>query len=81
MRLSKTAKNIGPSRPCYHCILRLLREKNIKYVYYSHVVEIDGIKYTTILREKLKDMLYSELTYISSGYRRKHNMKSKYLYE
>lgn len=65
VRLSKTIGRLGISRPCYHCLSTLMNSDiEIKYVYYS---TNDG----RIVREKFKDMIESELTKISTGWRKR----------
>lgn len=63
VRLTKT-NILGESRPCQHCIQSLLQSGiKIRNVYYS-------TKNGTIACETLKTMIDSDLTYISTGYRR-----------
>lgn len=63
IRLTKTGQ-LSESRPCYHCLTTLgMSRLNIKYVYYSTA---SG----TIVREKFREMLESDKTYISSGMRK-----------
>ncbi len=52
---------LGESRPCYHCLKKMmLSGVNIIDVYYS---TSDG----TIIHEKFKDMLKSDIVHISFG--------------
>lgn len=69
IRVSVTDK-IGSSRPCYHCILRLVKT-GVRYVYYS-------TEAGTIVRERVRCMLNSPLTKASSGYRNK-NLNSAHI--
>lgn len=63
VRISKEGY-YGSSRPCYHCLVRLIKSGvNIRDVYYS----TDD---RTIVKEKFTLMLHSPLTNVSSGYRR-----------
>ena len=66
LRFSKT-NQLGNSRPCYHCLIKLKKSKiNIKYVYYS---DNDG----NIIMEKFNDMIETlNFSIISSGYRYKN---------
>jgi len=53
--------NLGSSRPCKDCLIRLNRSGlNIRYVYYS---DNNG----SIIKERFADMFDSPSTYISSG--------------
>jgi hypothetical protein len=72
IRISKTYK-LGSSRPCYHCINTMMNASSIKirYVYYS---TRDG----KIARERLDEMLKSELTQVSTGWRARTNRSSGY---
>ncbi len=72
IRISKTYK-LGSSRPCYHCINTMMNTSSIKirHVYYS---TRDG----KIARERLDDMLKSELTQVSTGWRARTNRTSGY---
>lgn len=61
IRISKTGI-IGDSRPCEHCLRRLMASRiNIIDCYYS-------TKDKAIVKEKFKNMLGSDLTYVSSGF-------------
>ena len=52
---------LGESRPCFHCLKKImLSGVNVIDVYYS---TSNG----TIIREKIKDMLKSEIVHISFG--------------
>ena len=68
--VKKTKANLlGESRPCMHCIQRLIKSGiNIRHVYYS-------TKKGTIEREKFNVMLESKKTYISSGHRHRDKKK------
>ena len=72
IRISRTYK-LGSSRPCYHCINTMMNASSIKirYVYYS---TRDG----KIVRERLDEMLKSELTHVSTGWRARTNRASGY---
>ena len=72
IRVSKTHK-LGTSRPCYHCINSMMNAMYIKirYVYYS---TMDG----KIVRERLDDMLESDLTRVSTGWRARTKRTSGY---
>ena len=57
---------LGDSRPCYHCLARLMSANiGIKHVYYS---TRDG----TIVKENFKTILDNPITYISSGFRKRN---------
>jgi hypothetical protein len=63
IRVSSTGK-LGQSRPCYHCLQSLsVCDIKIRYIYYS-------TSFGTITREKFDGMLSSELTLMSSGWRK-----------
>lgn len=67
LRISKNGI-LGESRPCYHCLHMIEQSNlNIRCIYYSN-------RNGTIQKEKFKNMKKSELTYISSGFRRKINI-------
>lgn len=68
IRVAKNNK-LGSSRPCYHCIMSMMKNSFVKIrnVYYS---TNDG----TIVREKLSEMLKSKLTCVSTGWRRRTRM-------
>lgn len=72
IRISKTYK-LGSSRPCYHCINSMMNTSAIKirYVYYSTP---NG----RIVRERLDEMLESELTHVSTGWRARTKRTSGY---
>lgn len=72
VRFSKTHR-LGSSRPCMHCIMSMQEASNIKirYVYYSTP---DG----KIVREKLDDMLDTDLTIVSTGWRTVLSKRSGY---
>ncbi len=63
VRFSKTHR-LGSSRPCMHCIMSMQEASSIKirYVYYSTP---DG----KVVREKLDEMLDTDLTIVSTGWR------------
>ena len=67
VRYSKTGK-LGASRPCYNCI------KKLEYCVKKYNINIHSIYYSTqegyIIKEQLKNMLESETTYISGGFRK-----------
>lgn len=66
IKVSPNTGKLGSSRPCYHCIKKMLTcpfSPKIKNVYYS---TSDGI----IFKEKLKDMLDSNKTIISRGWKK-----------
>lgn len=70
VRFSK-AGILGNSRPCRHCILRMmLSDIKIHTVYYS--TETGEIR-----EEKLTSMLSSEMTYVSTGNRTRTWTKAK----
>ena len=73
LKISKIGK-IGLSRPCYHCISSMISNSiiNIKNIYYS---TYNG----RIIREKLIDMLDSELTRVSTGWRQRISKKRNYM--
>jgi len=58
------------SRPCYHCIVAMIRHKytNIRYVYYS-------ISDKHVVRESVNQMLKSPLTIMSTGWRMRYRVK------
>ena len=64
VRISKTGK-LGQSRPCYHCLSTLSAcDLKIRYIYYS---TNEG----TIVRERFDGMLESDLTIVSTGWRKR----------
>ena len=72
VRFSKTHR-LGSSRPCMHCIMSMQEASTIKirFVYYSTT---DG----KIVREKLDDMLDTDLTIVSTGWRTVMSKRSGY---
>lgn len=70
VRFSK-AGILGSSRPCMHCILRMmLSDIKIHTVYYS--TDTGEIR-----EEKLTSMLSSDMTYVSTGNRKRTWTKAK----
>ena len=64
VRISKSGK-LGQSRPCYHCLSTLSAcDLKIRYIYYS---TNEG----TIVRERFDGMLESDLTIVSTGWRKR----------
>lgn len=64
IRISKSGK-LGQSRPCYHCLSTLsVCDLKIRYIYYS---TNEG----TIIRERFDGMLDSDLTIVSTGWRKR----------
>lgn len=66
IKVSPATGKLGSSRPCYHCIKKMLTcpfSPKIKNVYYS---TSDG----SIFKEKLKDMLTSDKTVVSRGWKK-----------
>lgn len=64
IRISKSGK-LGQSRPCYHCLSSLsVCDLKIRYIYYS---TNEG----TIVRERFDGMLDSDLTIVSTGWRKR----------
>ncbi len=71
IRISKTGK-LGASRPCFHCINSMVN---------TSIVKIQNVYYSTndgkIIKEKLDNMLDSDLTIVSTGWRVRTNKRKK----